>query len=88
MKRLRRNAGGWPARTKTVFDATAHRRMNRALDRLSHAQAHVARTATFTDPAELLFDADTAAAYTLLEQAWIAVHVENEMAQAAAKTGR
>jgi hypothetical protein len=80
-----RNAGGWPARKKHIFDATAKRRADKALGILERAHAHIRNTCTYRDPAEFFMDLDSSAAFDVLLQAQRDVQAANETAQALAK---
>ncbi len=77
----------WPHRPKRVFDASARRRSDRALDKLVNARTFIEQTRTDDGSGlwHLPQDLDSSAAWEVLQAAIRAVHAEYQQANEAAK---
>lgn len=81
-----KNAGGWPKQTKFIFDTASHRRTNKALDILEHADLHNfdVRDRTY-DPADVCLDPVTHETSEIFLAAKRRVAAANDDAQREAK---
>jgi len=92
MRTFRRNRGGWPLKTKHIFDTASHRRTNLVCDRLQRTLSYLRSTKSSSSPCGVIYDPVanrgdrfTHDAMVLVHEAMRRVSEANKEAQAVAK---